>query len=224
MYYMNMKEENAMKTTKIAAFDVDAQKGFTPLCPDELPVPGGHLIVDGLNAMARLSDLRVASKDSHTPQALWVVKSHDQMCQPTGLKDADLTWVSHCVPGTVGHQSLDGLPSPTEYDFMVYKGIEPDLHPYGACYHDLADTRSTGVIEFLLANQVSRVLVGGLALEFCVATTAMQLLNAGFEVVLYLPACRALNDEAGVESVVRMKLAGISIAATETELDIAARG
>jgi len=26
---------------KIASFDVDAQKGFTPICPDELPVTGG---------------------------------------------------------------------------------------------------------------------------------------------------------------------------------------
>ena len=30
---------------KIASFDVDAQKGFTPLCPNELPVPEGDTIV-----------------------------------------------------------------------------------------------------------------------------------------------------------------------------------
>lgn len=32
------------RPSKIASFDVDAQKGFTPLCPDELPVPGGDAI------------------------------------------------------------------------------------------------------------------------------------------------------------------------------------
>ena len=37
---------------KIASFDVDAQKGFTPLCPNELPVPGGDAIAHALNQLA----------------------------------------------------------------------------------------------------------------------------------------------------------------------------
>ena len=37
---------------KIASFDVDAQKGFTPLCPNELPVPEGDAIVPALNQLA----------------------------------------------------------------------------------------------------------------------------------------------------------------------------
>lgn len=44
---------------KIAAFDIDAQKGFTPLCPDELPVSGGDKIVPELNFMASLASLRI---------------------------------------------------------------------------------------------------------------------------------------------------------------------
>jgi len=28
----------------IASFDVDVQKGFTPLCSNELPVPDGYII------------------------------------------------------------------------------------------------------------------------------------------------------------------------------------
>ncbi|ENO0239376.1 nicotinamidase, partial [Listeria monocytogenes] len=48
---------------KIAAFDIDAQKGFTPLCPDELPVSGGDKIVPELNFMASLASLRIGSKD-----------------------------------------------------------------------------------------------------------------------------------------------------------------
>ncbi len=40
------------RPSKIASFDVDAQKGFTPLCPDELPVPGGDAIGAALNQLA----------------------------------------------------------------------------------------------------------------------------------------------------------------------------
>lgn len=39
-----------------ASFDVDAQKGFTPLCPDELPVAGGEALAEALNRQAALPD------------------------------------------------------------------------------------------------------------------------------------------------------------------------
>jgi len=206
---------------KIATFDVDAQKGFTSLCPDELPVPGGHEIAASLNDMARRGTLRLGSKDAHTPQALWVVEGHDQMLKPLSHANADLTWVSHCVPGTPGFELLDELPAPLDYDYFVWKGVEPDLHPYGACYHDLAEKRSTGVIEFLRPNGVNRVLVGGLALDYCVKTTALQLRRAGFAVDVYLPACRAIAEDTANSACAEMRAAGIALYASLDELDAA---
>ena len=135
----------------IASLDIDAQKGFTPLCPNELPVAGGDTIVAALNAQAALATLRTGSKDAHPANAPWVVTEPGAMLQPLALANADLTWPAHCVPGTPGFELLDGLPAPIDYDFFVWKGVEPDLHPYGACYHDLAERRSTGLIEFLQA-------------------------------------------------------------------------
>ncbi|WP_455885463.1 nicotinamidase [Pseudomonas spelaei] len=202
----------------LASFDVDAQKSFTPLCPDELPVAGGDQIGAELNYMASLAGHRVGSKDAHTPHAPWVVTQPSQMLKATGLEHADLTWVAHCVPGTEGFTLLDELPTPYDYDYFIWKGVEPDLHPYGACYHDLHDKLSTGVIEYLKAQGVSRVLVGGLALDYCVKTTALQLLKAGFEVVLHLPACRGISEEGGVEAVNALLKAGAGISRTREEL------
>ena len=56
----------------VASFDVDAQNGFTPRCPGELPVVGGDAIAAELNAQALLASLRVGSKDAHSPHAVWV--------------------------------------------------------------------------------------------------------------------------------------------------------
>ncbi len=204
---------------KIASFDVDAQKGFTPLCPNELPVPEGDAIVPALNQLAARAQLRIGSKDAHSPQATWVVAEHAQMLQPLPLANADLTWVSHCVPGTPGFDLLDGLPAPLDYDYFVWKGVEPDLHPYGACYHDLAEKRSTGVIEFLRQNDVDLVLVGGLALDYCVKTTALQLRRAGFEVIVHLPACRAIASETAETACIAMREQGITLAASLEQLD-----
>ncbi len=97
---------------KIASFDVDAQNGFTANAPQELPVPAGDEIAADLNAMALRADLRLGSKDAHPANAIWVVADPAHMLQPLQLANADLTWVSHCVPGTPGFELLPGLPAP----------------------------------------------------------------------------------------------------------------
>ncbi|MEE4232383.1 nicotinamidase [Pseudomonas viridiflava] len=214
---------NAIRV-KTASFDVDAQKSFTPLCPDELPVKGGDQIGAALNFMATFANLRIGSKDAHAANAPWVVDAPDKMLQPTGLKHADLTWVSHCVPGTEGFELLDELPRPLDYDYFVWKGVEPDLHPYGALWHNLDETLSTGVIEYLRSKGIERVIVGGLALDFCVRTTALQLVRAGFAVVLYTPACRGISEEGSLAALAEMANAGILIANNQQELTALAAG
>ncbi len=206
------------KRNLIASIDVDAQKTFTPLCPDELPVAEGHLIGPALNAMAAFADLRVMTKDAHTPAAPWVVSSHQEMLQPLPLPNADLTWVAHAIPGTPGFDLLDELPKPEDYDFRVYKGIEPDMHPYGACYHDLNDSVSTGLIEWLAHKQVHTTLVGGLALDFCVKTTALQLKKAGFEVIVVGEACRGIASESCDAANREMEQAGIKLCAKVSDI------
>ena len=206
----------------IAAFDVDAQNCFTPLCPDELPVPGGHAIADELNEQARMASWRIGSKDAHPPAAVWVAGDKKPQLTPVqGYKNADTHWNLHAVPGTRGFELLEGLPLVTDYDFFVWKGIEPDMHPYGACFHDLADKCSTGVIEFLREKQASIVIVGGLALDFCVKVTVLQLLSAGFRVIVNLAATRSLGVESEQQALAEMRAAGAEFIDSVAQLVIA---
>ena len=204
---------------RLASFDVDAQNCFTPLCPEELPVPDGHGIVEALNQQAELADIRVGSKDAHPETAVWIASEDKPQLSPVhGHANSDLHWNAHAVPGTFGFQLLEGLPAVIDYDFFVWKGVEPDLHPYGACYHDHAEKRSTGVVEFLRCQEVETVLVGGLALDYCVRLTVLQLLNAGFQVVLNLSATRSLQVESGEQAVAEMKEAGAIVVPDYDEL------
>lgn len=202
-----------IKNRVVASFDVDPQKGFTPVCPNELPVPEGDLIVNELNAMASLASIRVGSKDAHAPNAIWVAsEKHPQFTPVEGdYPDMDIHWASHCVVGTEGFEFIDGLPKPEDYDFVVYKGIERHMHPYGACYHDLANTMSTGVIEFLKAKGVEVVLIGGLATDYCVKNTALQLKDAGFDVIVNLAACRHISKDTLDSAVIEMMFKSIVI-------------
>lgn len=201
-----------------ATFDVDAQKGFTPICPDELPVAGGDQIVDALNAMALFGSVRIGSKDAHAPNAPWITPDPSKNATPTGIQEAPLAWSSHCVVGTQGFELLDGLPHPQAYEYFVWKGIEGDLHPFGACYHDVSENRSTGVIEFLRAQGITRVIVGGLAYDYCVKSTALQLAKAGFEVLIPLEAVRAISQATADQATQELKAAGVTIVDTVADL------
>lgn len=180
---------------KTASVDVDPQKGFSELCPNELPVAGALEIVDELKHNHNKASVRLVSRDMHPPGAAWEAESPDKMLQQVGLPEVDIKWNPHCVVGTLGVELLPGLPAVREYDFQLNKGIDPDAHPYGAFYHDQADTLSTGGIEFLRSKAIDTVIVGGLALDFCVKKSVEQLLDAGFRVILNLASTRAVFPE-----------------------------
>lgn len=193
----------------IAAFDIDAQNTFTPVCPDELPVAEGDTIAAELNAQAALASLRVASRDAHSASALWLSTPECPPLTPIdGYPDLDLRWPAHAIVGTKGFEFIAGL-NPHAYDFQVFKGIEPDKHPYGACYHDLGDKLSTGVIEYLRCHNITTVICGGLATDYCVKNTALQLRRAGFDVILNKAACRGIAPDTIASAMQEMKAAGI---------------
>ncbi len=205
----------------IVAIDVDAQQTFTPLCPNELPVAGGDSIVAALNAQAALAQYRVLTKDAHSPKALWVVDDPKDSLKPLGLPNADLTWVAHAVPGTAGFEVLPGLPAVIDYDFVVYKGIEPDMHPYGACFHDVAERLSTGLIEWLKIKEAKTIILGGLAEDYCVKTTALQLAKYGaWRVIVNLSATRGIAPETTAVARTEMREAGVLLVEDEAALKI----
>ena len=196
---------------KTASFDIDAQKGFTPLCPEELPVPEGNLIAEALNRQSGYGSIRIGSKDWHSMDAVWIANEKNPQFSPVEGKNVDIRWNAHCIAGTDGAELLDSLPHPSEYDFFVWKGMERDMHPYGACYHDLEEKMSTGVIEFLKSRGIENIIAGGLATDYCVKNTALQLKKAGFNVIVNLEACRGIADDTIEKAIDEMKKAGIIV-------------
>ncbi|MEJ6123123.1 isochorismatase family protein [Vibrio sp. 2-Bac 85] len=208
--------------TKTASFDIDPQCGFTPLCPDELPIVEGDLIAPELNAQAKFADYRLVSKDCHPAQAPWIAESADQVMTPVegDYPSLDIKWPAHCVVGTKGNSLIPGLPNETEYDLLVKKGEQPFKHPYGACYQDLAETESTGAIEWLQQQGVEVVIVGGLATDYCVKTSVLQLCRAGFKVIVNLAACRGVDRESTKIACTTMQMAGATLINNSQELEL----
>ena len=214
----------ALIKNRTASFDVDPQRGFTTLCPNELPVSGGDEIAEELNRQAEYADYRLVSKDNHPADAPWRTDDPSKVLTPVpgDYPNLDVMWPTHCVVGTEGNRLIPGLPDESDYDLVIGKGSDPMKHPYGACYHDLGDSESTGAIEWLQQHDVGTVIVGGLATDYCMKTTALQLARAGFRVIVNLAACRSVNPDTLATDLEQMREAGIELIASASELQNAA--
>jgi nicotinamidase/pyrazinamidase len=145
---------------------VDAQQGFTTLCPDELPVPGGLEIVPRVNQLLGLSWARIdATADWHPPDHRSFFGGTDNLYPP------------HCVAGTRGAEFLPGLR--TERFHTVWrKGYDPDFEAYAVT------AQHPGFADLLRASGLQSVVVCGLATNICCFYAARDLRRAGFDIFL----------------------------------------
>jgi len=132
--------------------------------------------------------------------------------------DLDIKWPSHCVVGTEGNSLTPGLPREEDYDLVIEKGNDPLMHPYGACFHDLVESKSTGAIEWLRQQKIKTVLLGGLASDYCVKTTDLQLLKAALRVILNQAACRGVAAQISAAALVELETAGAELVDSSHDL------
>lgn len=185
-----------------------------------MPVVEGDTIGPELNRQASYAKYRIGSKDSHSEHAIWVADERKPTYTPLEGENVDMHWPKHAVPGTLGFELIAGLPHPKDYDFFVWKGVEPDMHPYGLCYHDHAERLTTGVIEFLKNHAVDTIILGGLALDYCVKISALQLVKAGFRVIVNLAATKPLAQESATLAVEAMQTAGVVFIESSNDLEL----
>jgi nicotinamidase/pyrazinamidase len=143
---------------------VDAQRGFTELCPAELPVPGGTAIVAAVNTLLALPFARIdATQDWHPPD------------HRSFLGRADNLYPPHCVMGTPGAEFLPGLCT-ERFSAIWRKGYEADFEAYAVT------AQHPAFAAFLLASEIRAVVVCGIATNICCFFAARDLRRAGFDV------------------------------------------
>lgn len=155
---------------------VDVQNDFAP--GGALAVPRGDEVLAPLNAhlASGAFDVVVATRDWHPPD-------HGS------FRDRGGPWPVHCVAGTPGAQLVDGL-AVQHVDRIVDKGTDPGTEGYsGFDGTDLAD--------WLKARDVDELVVAGLATDYCVRATALEALQAGFDVTVDAAASRGIDAGTG---------------------------
>jgi nicotinamidase/pyrazinamidase len=154
---------------------VDAQQGFTTLCPKELPVPGGLEIVPQINRLLALPWARVdASQDWHPPDHCSFLGRRDNLYPP------------HCVMGTPGAEFLPGLET-ARFHSIWRKGFDRDVEAYAIT------AQHAGYPTLLQAGQITSVVVCGIATNICCFYTARDLRRTGFDVFLVEDASAGID-------------------------------
>jgi nicotinamidase/pyrazinamidase len=153
----------------------DAQRGFTTLCPRELPVPGGLEIVPNVNRLLELPWARIdASQDWHPPNHCSFLGRRDNLYPP------------HCVMGTPGAEFLPGLH--TERFHAVWrKGYDPDFEAYALT------AQHPGYPTLLGESGIKTVVVCGIATNICCYFAARDLRRAGFRVIMVEDASAGID-------------------------------
>lgn len=154
---------------------VDAQRGFSDLCPDELPVPGGAAIVANVNRLLALEWRRIdASQDWHPPDHRSFFGQEDNFYPP------------HCVQGKPGADFLPGLHT-ERFQTIWRKGYQRAVEAYAVT------AQHPGIIAFYHAEGIASVVVCGLATNICCFHAARDFRAAGFRVLLVEDASAGID-------------------------------
>src|SRR5574337_1192102 len=171
---------------------VDIQNDFLP--GGALGVPDGDAVVPLVNRLATRFEHVVLSQDWHPPQHLSFASSHagrapfEVIELPYGPQ---ILWPDHCVQGTHGAEFASGL-AIARAELIVRKGFREAIDSYSVfCEADA--TTPTGLAGYLHERGFERVVLAGLATDFCVAFSAVDARRHGFEVVVVEDACRAID-------------------------------
>ncbi|MBV9829144.1 MAG: bifunctional nicotinamidase/pyrazinamidase [Alphaproteobacteria bacterium] len=171
---------------------IDVQRDFCP--GGALAVPDGDAIVPRINALARDFEHVVATQDWHPPGHSSFASYHPGR-QPfdsvTVSYGAQTLWPDHCVQNTPGAELHPGLDLP-HLELIIRKGYRHAIDSYSAFREN--DRRTpTGLAGYLRERGLRRLLLCGLATDFCVAFSAIDAREAGLEVRVALDACRAID-------------------------------
>lgn len=190
---------------------IDVQNDFCP--GGALAVADGDAVVARINAMLGDFPVRVFTQDWHPAGHGSFASAHPGKA-PFSMVEMtygpQVLWPDHCVQGTRGaefHGDLNTDPA----DMFLRKGTNPAIDSYSAFFENDRIT-PTGLEGYLRTRNVRRLVLCGLATDFCVAYSAVDAARLGFEVEVALAACRAIDMDGSLDTALAdMRAAGVTL-------------
>lgn len=190
---MMTKSINLMPSDpRCALLVIDMQYDFMP--GGALAVAEGDALVPLINGLGALFRNVVITQDWHPAGHISFAASHagrapfDSITLPYGPQTL---WPEHCVQGTHG-AALHADLAIDHAQLVLRKGCNAGIDSYSA-FVEADRITQTGLAGYLKERGIDSVFVVGLALDFCVAWSALDARAAGFNTWIVADACKAID-------------------------------
>ncbi len=191
---------------------IDVQNDFCP--GGALAVAGGDEIVEGINTLMNGFTTVVLTQDWHPAGHSSFASEHpgksplELVTMPYGPQ---VLWPDHCIQGSPGaafHPRLRTDPA----QLILRKGFRRSIDSYSAFFENDHAT-PTGLEGYLRTRGIERLVMVGLATDFCVHFSAVDGARLGFDVEVREGLCRAIDLDGSLAAAREaMRGAGVALA------------
>ncbi len=204
----------AKEAVKIGVIVVDVQGDFTKFKNGSLAVEGTDeayvkSVEESTKKLKAMGFPIYATQDWHPKnhasfftnhpgkKAFDVIKLHG--------KDQVL-WPPHCVQNTPGAEILLDKKL---VKAVIKKGMDPQYDSYSGFQDD--GGKKTEMDKILKKDQIKKVVVYGIATDYCVRATALDAVTAGYQVVMIKNLSRGVAPDTSQKAIDEMKAKGILV-------------
>lgn len=177
---------------------VDVQNGFTP--GGHLAVAGADQIIPAINALGRYFDNIILTQDWHPDDHISFAENHAGK-QPYDSIDvaygSQILWPKHCVQGTPDADFHPDLNLPRA-QLVIRKGYHQAIDSYSA-FMEADHKTSTGLAGYLKERGIDTVFIVGIATDFCVAWTAIDACQLGFQTFVIADATKGIDLQGSLQ-------------------------
>jgi nicotinamidase/pyrazinamidase len=204
----------AQEKAKIGIIVVDIQGDFTKLKSGSLAVEGtDELYIKAVEENTK--KLKGAGFPIFATQD-WHPKNHASFfTNHKGKKAFDVIklhgkdqvlWPPHCVQNTPG---ADILLDKKYFTAVVKKGMDSQFDSYSGFQDD--GGKKTDMDKLLKKEQIKKVVVYGIATDYCVRATAIDAAVAGYKVIMIKNLSRGVAPDTSQKAIEEMKAKGIVV-------------
>lgn len=115
-------------------------------------------------------------------------------------------WPPHCVQNTPGAEILLDRKL---FKAVVKKGMDPQYDSYSGFQDD--GGKKTDMDKLLKTDKIKKVVVYGIATDYCVRATALDAAGAGYKVILIKNLSRGVAPDTSQKAIDEMKAKGIVV-------------
>jgi nicotinamidase/pyrazinamidase len=200
--------------TKIGVIVVDIQGDFTKLKNGSLAVDGTDeayikTVEENTKRLKEVGFPIYATQDWHPADHVSFFTNHPgkKAFDVIQLHEKDqVLWPPHCVQKTSGAEIL--LDNKL-FTGVTKKGMDPQYDSYSGFQDD--GGKKTVLDQLLKKDGIGKLVVYGIATDYCVRATSLDGLAAGYKVVLIKNLCRGVAPDTSQKAIEEMKAKGIVV-------------